>query len=673
VDPPHAAGVAMKTAVCLALALFGSIGVADTATARGLGPRPGPQGKNGFSEVELKAHGKRARSHHTVVVQLSHPQSAPHPTNPDGTPGHHAIPYEFPHTRVHRFCMQDGDGRRHRMVLTDAEGHHVLSVTVGEECVTATIKAGHYTVTLHHDGSGTPSDVNTVFIQPQIDPVDVAGLSSLTGGEPTPRAAAEPSIRAADGYDAQCYSSRPDYICCSHVDTWGLQASNGFYVTVDNVWNRTGRFPYGAGTFARFLSTYEQDTDPFGHTGSLTDAVKFEVFTCSLRGGTGPQFPRGTIFLSAPFFSFPWLGPWNRPTGGFFYTWDASEGDAYTGALVPGKGKDISCQLDERTDETRCAGPSDVAGTGGPFGCAQPLHLTHYDDGRISLSATMLRSSWCYEETSDLSGAASYIVENQASFLSLYDGDSTRPPAELPDTAFFTVQHDRTILIVTGSCSHCNLKGAQLANYNLAGANLSGADLSGAHLEGAVLSFAYMPDANLAGADLTGAHLNNVDFYQVSKRPSLNGATLYQTKFANANLIGIDLSNAHLEGADFSGAQMLGALLTGITHVTGPANGQVSFVKALLAGVSFFNSTFDGGDFTNAIFSTKSGSVDLLVRNSPTTTVTQPYNFGATVRPLSTTRATVCPDTTSGPCATDAQWVAQNPPIYQGYNSPEDW
>jgi hypothetical protein len=302
------------------------------------------------------------------------------------------------------------------------------------------------------------------------------------------------------------------------------------------------------------------------------------------------------------------------------------------------------------------------------------LLLTHYDDGRISLAATMLRPSWCAEETSQLSGAATYIVENAGSFLALYDGDSTRPAAELPDTAFFTVQHDRTILIVTGSCSHCNLKGAQLDDYNLAGANLSGADLSGgASLKGATLSFAYMPDADLTGADLTGAHLNNVDFYQVAKRPSLKGATLYQTEFANANLIGIDLSGAHLEGADFSGAQMLGALLTGITHVTGAANGRVSFVKTLLAGANFFNSTFDGGDFTNAIFSTKSDTVKLLVRDSPTTSVTQPYDFTATVRPLGTTAHTVCPDTTSGPCATAAQWVAQNPPTYEGYNDPEAW
>ena len=671
----------MKAAVYLALALFGSIGVADTATARGLNPRPGPQvapqEQNGFSEVELKAHHRRARSHHTVVVQLSHPHSPPHPTNPDGTPGHHTIPYEFPHTRVHRFCMQDDDGRRHRMVLTDAAGDHVLSVTAGEECVTATIHAGQYTATLHHDGSGTPSDVNTVFIRPQFEPVDASDLSSLTGAGPPPTASAGPIIRAADGYDAQCYSSRPDSVCCSHVDTWALQGSNGFYVTVDNVWNYSGQYPYNSGTFARFLSTLEQfeqlhpDQPTPGKT-SITAGKLFEVFTCSLRGGTGPQFPRGTIFLSAPFYTFPLLGYRNRPTGGFFYTWGPEENDPlYVGALVPGDGKEISCELEN--DVPRCAGPIDVVGTGGPYLCAQPLHLTHYDDGRISLSATLEDRDWCVSD-GRLSGAASYIIENRGQFLSLYDGDPTRPAVELQDTALFTVHHDRTILIVTGNCSHCNLKGAQLDNYNLTGANLSGADLSGgASLQGAVLSFAYMPDANLAGADLTGAHLNNVDFYQVTKRPSLNGATLYQTQFANANLIGIDLSNAHLEGANFSGAQMLGALLTGITHVTGSTSGQVSFVKTLLAGANFFNSTFDGGDFTNAIFSTKSGTVDLLVRNSPTTTVTQPYGFVATVRPLSTTNGTVCPNTTSGPCATAAQWVAQNPPVYEGYNDPDDW
>ena len=61
------------------------------------------------------------------------------------------------------------------------------------------------------------------------------------------------------------------------------------------------------------------------------------------------------------------------------------------------------------------------------------------------------------------------------------------------------------------------------------------------------------------------------------------------------------------------------------------------------------------------------------MRNSPTTTVTQPYGFVATVRPLSTTKGTVCPNTTSGPCSTAAQWVAQSPPIYQGYNDPDDW
>jgi uncharacterized protein YjbI with pentapeptide repeats len=669
VDPPDALGVglenqedSMKTAVGLTLALFASIVVADTATARGLNSRPGPQqepqGQNGFSEVQLKAHGKRARSHHTVVVQLSHPHSAPHPTSPDGTPGRHAIPYEFPRTRVHRFCVQDDDGQRHRMVLTDAEGNHVLSVTGGEECVTATIEAGQYTATLHHDGSGTSSDVNTVFIRGQFEPVDDSVLSSLTGAEPRPSAG--PITRAADA-SAQCHSWNPDFVCCSHLDTWALQASNGFYVTVNNGLNASpGRGP--------FLSAV-RSIDPQGKITGATSPGQyelFEVFTCTLRGGTGPQFPRDTIFLSAPSINFGY-----GQIGGFVYMSASDEnGPRTAGALIPGIGQHDPVVLDDLNH------------------CAQPLHLTKYFGVRqISLSATLAERDWC--TGGPLSGGeAFYITENAEHVLSSYDGDPTRPIVEPRDTSFFTPSRDFTILFATGNCSACNLDEANLASHNLAFANLSGASLQKANLAGAnlrraslpnaklqnaTLSFAYMPDADLTGADLTGAHLNNVDFYQVEKRPSLKGATLYQTQFAEANLIGIDLSEAHLEGANFSDARMLGALLTGITHVAGSANGRVSFVKTLLAGANFSSSTFDGGDFANAIFSTRPGTVDLLVRNSPTTTVTQPYGFAATARPLSTTGHTVCPNTTSGPCATDAQWVAQDPPIYQGYNDPDDW
>ena len=656
----------MKAAVCLALALFASIGVADTATARGLNPKPAPQDQNGFSEVELKAKHRRARPHHHVVVQLSHPQSAPHPTNPDGTPGHHTIPYEFPYTRVHRFCMQDDDGQRHRMVLTDAEGNEVLSVIAGEECVTATIQAGKYTATLHHDGSGTPSDLNAVFIQPQVEPVDPSVLASLTGAEPAPgESSAGPISRVADGYDAQCSSSKPDFVCCTHRDTWTLQASNGFYVTADNIWTANCAGPVCLPLLSTQPSNFFDDHPGVTSPGALE---LFEVFTCSLRGGTGPQFPSGTIFLSAPF---------GNRTGGFVLSWLRMEG--FPGALVPGNGK----------------GPVDVVGPGGDVGfCAQPLHLTHYEDHRISLSATLEEHRWC--AGGPLSGAAlGYITDNARDFFSPYaypdeykeswEDNELQLNVEPQDTAFFKVNRtDFTILIVTGSCRHCNLAGANLAGYNLAGADLTGANLARANLSGvnltgsaklqsATLSLAYMPDADLTGADLTGADLNSVDFYQVAKRPSLKGATLYQTQFAIANLIGIDLREAHLEGANFSGAQMLGALLTGITHVADSANGKVSFVKALLAGADFNNSTFDGGNFTNAIFSTKPGTVDLDVRNSPDTKVTQPYGFAVTIRPLSTTSATVCPNTSSGPCTTDAQWVAQDPPKYVGYNDPTKW
>ena len=231
-----------------------------------------------------------------------------------------------------------------------------------------------------------------------------------------------------------------------------------------------------------------------------------------------------------------------------------------------------------------------------------------------------------------------------------------------------------------------SLDNAVLNSANLSFANLTGASLTGALLQNAILSFAYMPDADLTNADLTGANLEHADFYTIIGSPSLEGATLFEALFGSANLIGLNLNQAKIEGADFGDAQMLGAQLEGITS-TDTSNRRVSFVKTLLAGADFSNSTFTGGVFTNAIFSTSNmtpvtnscttpsnpRSVPLTVRNSPTTEITQCYNFAPTVRPLSTSTSTVCPDGSKGPCITDAQWIAEDPPIDEGFNNPNVW
>jgi hypothetical protein len=127
---------------------------------------------------------------------------------------------------------------------------------------------------------------------------------------------------------------------------------------------------------------------------------QFEVFTCTLRGGTGPQFPRGTIFLSAsPALYFGW-----RAIGGFVSTWAFDpDNPRYMGALVPGNGE-------ENGDKQ----PIDIVGSDS---CAQPLHLTKCSGVRqISLSATLVERDWC--KGGPLSGGdASYIVEHAGPYF----------------------------------------------------------------------------------------------------------------------------------------------------------------------------------------------------------------------------------------------------------------
>src|SRR6185503_1515257 len=126
--------------------------------------------------------------------------------------------------------------------------------------------------------------------------------------------------------------------------------------------------------------------------------------------------------------------------GGFVFA--SPLGQGWPGALVPGNGR----------------APIDVVRTGGPWGCAQPLHLTHYDDGRITLSAAAEESQWCKDGPVS-GGPSGYVIENKQRFLAAYknaeeEEQQPLPIVDLQDTAFFTVNNaDFTILIVTGSCS----------------------------------------------------------------------------------------------------------------------------------------------------------------------------------------------------------------------------
>ena len=149
-------------------------------------------------------------------------------------------------------------------------------------------------------------------------------------------------------------------------------------------------------------------------------------------------------------------------------------------------------------------------------------------------------------------------------------------PAEPSITviAMRTGSHAQDILRLetTHACVRCDLRGADLFDYDLTGANLQyanldnasleevdlsranleGASFVGAHLDQALLAGANLTDANLEGASLSGAELEGAN---------LHSAWLRGADLQGASLVGANLSNAVLHFANLAGATMSGAHL----------------------------------------------------------------------------------------------------------------
>lgn len=151
----------------------------------------------------------------------------------------------------------------------------------------------------------------------------------------------------------------------------------------------------------------------------------------------------------------------------------------------------------------------------------------------------------------------------------------------------------------TGSCSACDLSGADLSGFvpsangadpvdlraarlskaDLNGIRLSGADLTGADLRGANLATANLEKARLRGADLTGAfgsflNASGADFSGATLRAT---TACYDQNFTGAIFRGADLRDAKLCGSFWAGADLTGADLSGadLTFGDGPSQQQL--------------------------------------------------------------------------------------------------
>ena len=120
-----------------------------------------------------------------------------------------------------------------------------------------------------------------------------------------------------------------------------------------------------------------------------------------------------------------------------------------------------------------------------------------------------------------------------------------------------------TIYLDSGAVRGADLSGANLVGARLDGAYLTGGGGSPANLYGTNLASASVTDVFLARADLHGTSLANADFSRsVLTNANLRAANLSNTIFVNADLSGADLTGANIVSVNWTGAKLGAAIWT---------------------------------------------------------------------------------------------------------------
>lgn len=161
---------------------------------------------------------------------------------------------------------------------------------------------------------------------------------------------------------------------------------------------------------------------------------------------------------------------------------------------------------------------------GGEWDGCNSLVLPKCDKVAIEAAASLLETSWCYQNA----GEAVLIRLGVEELLRRY------------------AVGDRYFI-------NANLRCAQLSNICLENIDLSYAKLNLANLSGTNLSKANLTLAEMRSANLSGSNLHNSQLV----RANLAGANL-----ADANLRGADLSYADLSNACLIGANLIGVNLS---------------------------------------------------------------------------------------------------------------
>jgi len=168
-------------------------------------------------------------------------------------------------------------------------------------------------------------------------------------------------------------------------------------------------------------------------------------------------------------------------------------------------------------------------------GC-NSLVLPKSDKVAIEAAASLLETSWCYQNTCEpvlirlevdellrryAGGDRFFINANlrcaQLNELCLENIDLSYAKLNLANLSSTNLSKAN---LMAAQMQSANLSGCKLSKSQLVRANLSGANLSDANLRGADLSYADLSNVCLTGADLRGANLARTDL----RKTSLDGA-----------------------------------------------------------------------------------------------------------------------------------------------------
>ncbi|MFM9917920.1 MAG: pentapeptide repeat-containing protein, partial [Rhizobacter sp.] len=235
--------------------------------------------------------------------------------------------------------------------------------------------------------------------------------------------------------------------------------------------------------------------------------------------------------------------------------------------------------------------------------------------------------------------------------------------------------------LVVAQARNSSFKSSILSGFRVSDADFTNANFNGSTITGSSFNYVFAVGADFSSTTWTNSSFDYVQAYSDGATVThFDGCTVVSGSFSNSLFMQSSFNNCKFQGGSFSTSQFVASTFKGATSSSDSTQSQLSFDKALLAGADFSGATFNAGDLTNAIISTKAGSVDLVIQTSPYVSDTSPgasitrsYNYAATLKPASTGTNTTCPNSQPGPCVTDAAWKPLNPPVYAGHEDPNSW